>query len=406
MWHVYVILSVQTVLYAVLYVYLEQVIDTGIGVPRHPLFFLGIKWTLRTEAARTRTADVEGPDELPPSNTEVLAEERRVATLDKTQCAILVRALRKVYPGRGGQAPKVACRSLSLGVDYGECFGMLGPNGAGKTSTINMLVGFLPPTAGAAYIAGKDIATQSADVHAEMGLCPQHDLLWESLSAREHLAFYARLKGLHGESLAQAVDTALRQVNLFDVGDKRSGEFSGGMKRRLSVAISLVGDPKVVYMDEPSTGLDPSARQNLWRVIKAARAGRAIVLTTHSMEEAEELCNRLGIFVDGEMKVLGEPRELIRRYGRYLILTMTVMVVERKQAVLEFISRHTPAARVTRDIECTVRAEVPTDSVCLDVLFSQVLANKEALQLTDWSIFSASLEDVFVQVAGSAEHFD
>jgi ABC-type multidrug transport system ATPase subunit len=123
------------------------------------------------------------------------------------------------------------------------------------------------------------------------------------------------------------------------------------------------------------------------------------------MEEAEVLCSRLGIFVDGELKALGEPRDLIRRYGRYLILTITVAVLERKQGVLDFIASHAPAARVTRNLECTVRAEVPTDSVSLDVLFAQVLANKEALGLSDWSIFSASLEDVFVQVAGSAETF-
>jgi hypothetical protein len=217
------------VAYSVLYVYLEQVIDTGIGIPRHPLFFLGYK-----RAWRTQAPEPEGSNGTTLSpNVEVAAEERRVAKLDKSECAILIRALRKVYPGRGGTGTKVACRSLSLGVDYGECFGMLGPNGAGKTSVINMLVGFVPPTAGVAFVAGKDIATQSVEVHAEMGLCPQHDLLWESLSAREHLTFYGRLKGLRGVPLKQAVDTALRQVNLFEVGDKQSGQYSGGMKRSM-----------------------------------------------------------------------------------------------------------------------------------------------------------------------------
>jgi len=238
-----------------------------------------------------------------------------------------------------------------------------------------------------------------------MGLCPQHDLLWETLTSREHLSFYGRLKGLEGKPLEQAVDKALKDVNLYEVGDKQAGQYSGGMKRRLSVAISLIGDPKVVYMDEPSTGLDPSARQNLWRVIKEARVGRAIILTTHSMEEADELCSRLGIFVDGEMKVIGEPKELIRNYGHYIILTMTTSL-ETKAEATEFVKSLVPTARPTRDIEGTQRFELPTKDVQLDRIFAAMLDNKSRLQVVDWSVSNATLEDVFMQVASSAAAFD
>ncbi|KAI0528659.1 hypothetical protein KFK09_001201 [Dendrobium nobile] len=131
------------------------------------------------------------------------------------------------------------------------------------------------------------------------------------LTGREHLLFYAHLKNLKGAALIQAVEESLQSVNLFHGGgsDKQVGKYSVGMKRRLSVAISLNGDPKVVYMDEPSTGLDPASRNNLWNVIKNAKKDRAIVLTTHSMEEAEVLCDRLGIFVTGSLQCIGNPKE-------------------------------------------------------------------------------------------------
>jgi len=403
MGNVMIILACQIVLYSILYTYLEQVIDSGAGVPKHPLFFLGI------QPAGISPKDLNQDSDKAKSgrNPDVIKEEEETRKLDKNDptTAILIRGLRKIFPGRGGGEKKIACHSLSLAVKYGECFGLLGPNGAGKSTSINMLVGFLAPTDGDAYVCGKSIRYELPEIYSHMGLCPQHDLLWETLTSREHLTFYGRLKGLEGKPLEQAVDKALKDVNLYEVGDKQAGQYSGGMKRRLSVAISLIGDPKVVYMDEPSTGLDPSARQNLWRVIKEARVGRAIILTTHSMEEADELCSRLGIFVDGEMKVIGEPKELIRNYGHYIILTMTTSL-ETKAEATEFVKSLVPTARPTRDIEGTQRFELPTKDVQLDRIFAAMLDNKSRLQVVDWSVSNATLEDVFMQVASSAAAFD
>ncbi|PWA55731.1 ABC transporter A family member 7 [Artemisia annua] len=187
----------------------------------------------------------------------------------------------KVYPGRDGNPEKFAVRGLSLALSKGECFGMLGPNGAGKSSFIHMMIGLIKPSSGTAYVRGLDIRDDMDEIYANMGVCPQHDLLWETLTGREHLLFYGRLKNLRGFALIQAVEESLRSVNLLNggVGDKQVGKYSGGMKRRLSVAISLIGDPTVVYMDEPSTGLDPTSRNNLWNVIKQAKENRAIFLT-------------------------------------------------------------------------------------------------------------------------------
>ena len=146
-------------------------------------------------------------------------------------------------------------RGLTLAIARGECFGLLGPNGAGKSTALNCLTGTLEPTSGTAVVAGHDIRSDLNAVYSLMGVCPQDNLLWEALTAREHVLFYGRLKNLKGAELAAAVDAALRSVNLLNggTGDKQVRTYSGGMKRRLSVAISLVGDPSVVYMDEPST---------------------------------------------------------------------------------------------------------------------------------------------------------
>merc|ERR1711871_1081780 len=127
-----------------------------------------------------------------------------------------------------------------MAVAKNECFGLLGPNGAGKSTSINMMIGFLVPTDGTAYICGKDIRSNMEEVYKKMGCCPQHDLLWEQLTGREHITFYARLKGLKGAALTEEVDSKLKKVNLFKDGDRACGGYSGGMKRRLSVAISLV----------------------------------------------------------------------------------------------------------------------------------------------------------------------
>jgi ABC-type multidrug transport system fused ATPase/permease subunit len=239
MGNVMIILACQIVLYSILYTYLEQVIDSGAGVPKHPLFFLGMTPAGASQASLKQNDDGAKSGR----NADVVAEELRTRTMDKNSAAILVRNLHKVFPGRGGGKAKIACHSLSLAVEYGECFGLLGPNGAGKSTSINMLVGFLEPTDGTAFVAGKDIRYELSEIYSQMGLCPQHDLLWETLTAREHLSFYGRLKGLEGAPLKQAVDKALKDVNLYEVGDKEAGQYSGGMKRRSSVTIVRLSIP-------------------------------------------------------------------------------------------------------------------------------------------------------------------
>ncbi|CAH9092540.1 unnamed protein product [Cuscuta europaea] len=335
---------------------------------------------------------------------DVVQEREKVEHLlleSSTSQAIICDNIKKAYPGRDGNSEKFAVKGLSLALPQGECFGMLGPNGAGKTSFINMMIGLIKPSAGTAYVQGMNIQTDMDKIYTSMGVCPQHDLLWETLTGREHLMFYGRLKNLKGADLKRAVEESLKSVNLYHGGvtDKQAGKYSGGMKRRLSVAISLIGDPKVVYMDEPSTGLDPASRNNLWNVVKRAKQDRAIILTTHSMEEAEHLCDRLGIFVDGSLQCIGNPKELKARYGGSYVLTMTTSSEHEDAEVERMVHCLSPNAHKIYQISGTRKFELPKHEISIADVFRAIQNAKKRFTIHAWGLADTTLEDVFIKVA-------
>ena len=344
--------------------------------------------------------------EIVDETEEVAAERQRVENMteeDAAQHSIILRDLRKVFPAAEGVPEKVAVRGLSLAVERGEVFGLLGPNGAGKTTTINMLIGFLGATSGEAHIEGLDIAQDMKTLYTQMGVCPQHDLLWETLTGFEHMLFYGRLKGLKNSELKRAAEDALKAVNLFHGGVSKLQvkKFSGGMKRRLSVAISFIGSPRVVYLDEPSTGLDPASRRNLWKVVKQAKQDKAIILTTHNMEEAEVLCDRLGIFVDGRLEVIGNPKSLTQRYGGYLVFTLITApaAVERAAAL---VKERFPNAVESYRLSGTLKFELPSNSVTPSQVFQFMEASRSRIEAQDWGVATVTLEEVFIKIAKRA----
>ncbi|CAD7698561.1 unnamed protein product [Ostreobium quekettii] len=403
--------------------YIEQIYSTGTGVHRHPLYFLDRLRKQKSKGFKNKHDDPRGLElqetalisDAKPTVVEmgvdeeeedVAAERRRVESIPfvgDDENAIIIRGLRKVFPSAEGNPPKVAVKDLYMAVRRGEVVGLLGPNGAGKTTAINMLVGFMEPTSGSALIDGLDI-TESMDlIYDRMGVCPQHNLLWDTLTGAEHLLFYGRLKGLSGPALKKAVANALNSVHLFSGdGDRLVQTYSGGMKRRLSVAISLIGDPKVVYLDEPSTGLDPASRRNLWDAVKQAKKNKAIILTTHSMQEAGVLCDRLGIFVNGSLMVIGKPQQLTSRYGDYLIFTITT-VPDDNEAMKGLVFQHLAAnAQLTYEVGGTLIYEVPTASTKPSDVFTFVENAKSQIKVLDWAVTNATLEEVFMKVAAKA----
>ncbi len=347
-------------------------------------------------------------NELKPP-TDVLEEAKNVLggfNNVEPQQRVRIAGLTKKYKGLGGAPEKLAVQKLYLGVNENECLGLLGPNGAGKTTSISIMCGLFEPTSGDGLVKSRNSdkilhvtdANELNEIHTMMGVCPQHDVLWNDLTAREHVTFYGRLKGLSGKRLQNAIFKVLNDVKLYHVADKQAGKFSGGMKRRLSVANALIGSPRVVYLDEPSTGLDPSARRTLWDVITTAKGdGKAIVLTTHSMEEADALCDRIGIMSLGQLRCIGKSAELKLRYGSGFALSVATNGGADIQLKIEnFIKTNFPTATLMMNsINGSYTYEMPRDDVDLANIFKIMETNSSKLQINDWGVTETTLEEVF-----------
>ena len=244
---------------------------------------------------------------------DVIAEEKRVESGLADESTILVKGLKKQYAGG-----KYAVKGVSIGIPNGEVFGLLGINGAGKSSTLSMLSGEFAPSSGDATLAGLDLLTDIHKCRRKIGFCPQFDALFELLTAREHLDLYARIKGIEEQYIEAVVDAKINEMGLTEYADRYAGTYSGGNKRKLSVAIAMIGEPSIVFLDEPSTGMDPVARRFMWDVISdivTTREKCSLILTTHSMEECEALCTRIGIMVGGVLRCLGSAQRLRNKYG-------------------------------------------------------------------------------------------
>lgn len=210
-----------------------------------------------------------------------------------------------------------------LNLHSGECFGLLGVNGAGKTSAFKMLVGDENISMGDAWIDGISIKSNLNKVHKRIGYCPQFDALIDDLTGRETLKIFALLRGIPRKYINDVAVQLAEDLNFTKHLDKMTKQYSGGNKRKLSTALTLIGDPSVIYLDEPTSGMDVGARRQLWNmIIRTRNSGRSIVLTSHSMEECEVLCNRLAIMVNGEFKCLGSVQHLKNKFSKGFFLTI------------------------------------------------------------------------------------
>ncbi|KAL3755279.1 hypothetical protein ACJRO7_002345 [Eucalyptus globulus] len=254
---------------------------------------------------------------------DVLMERKRVLSGSIDNAILYLRDLRKAYSGDKHHGIKVAVHSLTFSVQEGECFGFLGTNGAGKTTTLSMLTGEEYPTGGTASVFGKDIRSNPKAARRHIGYCPQFDALLDYLTVQEHLELYARIKRVPDQRINDVVMEKLAEFDLLKYAKRPSFTLSGGNKRKLSVAIAMIGDPPIVILDEPSTGMDPIAKRFMWDVISrlSTRRGKtAVILTTHSMNEAQALCTRIGIMVGGRLRCIGSPQHLKTRFGNHLEL--------------------------------------------------------------------------------------
>jgi ABC-2 type transport system ATP-binding protein len=216
-----------------------------------------------------------------------------------------------------------AVDSVSFEVTEGEIFGLLGPNGAGKTTTIAILSSLIRPTSGSALVAGVDVVRESLAARSKIGVVPQEIALYPSLSARENLAFWGRMYGVPSEALPRRIDEILATVELAERAGNRIDTFSGGMKRRVNIAAGLLHRPDVLFLDEPTVGIDPQTRRSILDLVKDLNArGLSVLYTTHYLEEAEFLCDRIGIMDEGKMIAIGTRGELTAGIGMSEVITI------------------------------------------------------------------------------------
>lgn len=257
----------------------------------------------------------------------VLQEQKEVKTLKPDSQVLLIDDVYKTFDG--AQGPVYAVRGVSFAVPAGQVFGLLGVNGAGKTTTFKMLCGELVPTSGKMFIQGKNAEDDFAEVRKLIGYCPQFNALWDLLTVTEHLEVYGRIRGYEGDQLQAVIKEKLLTFDLQIYQDARAGSLSGGNMRKLMCSIATIGDPPIIFLDEPSAGMDVVARRRMWDVIHdiaEQRKRSAVILTTHSMEEANALCSRMCIQVAGQLRCLGTPQQLKDRYGEGLELNLQLAV--------------------------------------------------------------------------------
>ena len=301
--------------------------------------------------------------------------------------AIQCRDLRKTYDGK-----LEAVRGLSLAIQTGECFGLLGPNGAGKTTTIEILEGLLPPTSGDVSILGHHWRENEREMREWLGISLQETRLSEKLTVRETIELFASFYRQPRSS-----EEVLEQLQLTEKADSWVGKLSGGQRQRLAVATALVCNPKILFLDEPTTGLDPQSRRQLWDIIRAfQRDGGTVLLTTHYMDEAERLCDRLAIVDHGQIIAEGSPADLIDRLGGHHVVEFSVSGNSDGAAFEAW--NGLPSVESVREDDGMIALNVKQPHLTIPALLEAI--DKQGRHLQHLTTRQASLEDVFVRLTG------
>ncbi len=307
----------------------------------------------------------------------------------RQQLAVACHDLRKTYPGK---PPVEAVRGIALEVQRGECYGVLGPNGAGKTTTIEILEGLMTPTSGEVRILGRSWHDHPNEIRQRIGVSLQETVLSERLTVRETLRLF---RSFYRDGIS--VDEALRAVSLEEKADTWVKKLSGGQKQRIAVATALVADPELLFLDEPTTGLDPASRRQLWDLIRRfQQEGRTILLTTHYMVEAERLCDRVAIFDQGKVIAEGTPKELIATLGAEHIVEFALREQDRQLNDADLA--RLPSVREAQHSAERYQLRVAEPHLVIPALIRMV--GESHGELAGLATRHASLEDVFVHITG------
>ncbi len=310
---------------------------------------------------------------------------------------ILTKGLRKSFTtGKGRKATTVeAVRGIDLGVAEGEIFGFLGPNGAGKTTTLRMLATLIVPDGGDATIAGFDLRTQPKEVRRRVGYVAQGGGTWDDVTAREELALQARMYGLGKAEAWQRAEAALAAFQLTEYADRKCKTYSGGQRRRVDIALGIIHQPWVVFLDEPTAGLDPQSRAHMWEEVRRLRAeGMTVFITTHYLEEADALCDRIAIIDHGEIVAEGTPEELKREIsGDVLAVALNGSAASAADLLVT-----EPYVRGLEVRESTLRLHVDAGATAIPQILR--VLDGSGMELGGIELHRPSLDDVFLTKTG------
>ncbi|XP_044477584.1 ABC transporter A family member 2-like [Mangifera indica] len=419
-------------------IYFDNIIANKAGVRKSIFYFLNPwYWTGKGGSKPEEggicscIGSVPPLDHITPDDDDVLEEEsivkQQIREGVELNVAVQIRGLVKTYPGTRKigcckckkTSPYHAVKGLWVNIAKDQLFCLLGPNGAGKTTTISCLTGVTPVTGGDALIYGNSIGSSvgMSKIRKIIGVCPQFDILWNALSGEEHLHLFASIKGLPPDSIKSVTENSLAEVRLTKAAKVRAGSYSGGMKRRLSVAIALIGNPKLVILDEPTTGMDPITRRHVWDIIQDAKKGRAIILTTHSMEEADILSDRIGIMAKGRLCCIGTSIRLKSRFGTGFVATVSFTESKTGQSPNEPETVATPHHDAVKQffkirLDVVPKEEnkafltfiIPHDrEELLTNFFKELQEREREFSIADIQLGLSTLEEVFLNIARQAE---
>ncbi|CAD7927551.1 unnamed protein product [Amoebophrya sp. A120] len=411
-------------MYTLFFAYFDQVIPTEFGVPQPWYFPLSKVWWQQTVFAtfkgsntkeeQTSAAGEVEEEELADATTmdrdptcfEKKTEQQRDAER-RGEC-VQVKKLRKEFFVDGQKI--VAVDNFSTTVYKNEIYVLLGHNGAGKTTTFSMLTGLIPTTGGTSSFFGNSMQYHLTNCRSKVGMCPQFSVLWPQVTALEHLVLFAMWKGVSRADAYREAEELLREQNMDHKKDALARTLSGGMRRKLSLAIAFTGNPELVFLDEPSSGLDSSARREIWNLLRTRKDNRVIILTTHYMDEADALGDRIAIMSQGRIKCCGSPNFLKNVYGCGYNLSFTLTesaVVRNSGASLFFFLQevlkpfHVKLLSVAgKDLLFLVPFEA---SACFEKAFDRVEKYQQALKIKSWNLYVCNLEEVFLKIASDEE---
>ncbi|XP_049766661.1 cholesterol transporter ABCA5-like isoform X1 [Schistocerca cancellata] len=403
-----IMMALDIVLYGFLAYYLDCVIPSEHGTKRSPWFCLTPGFWF-SKKATPHVSSVNGESGSFNAADESSQDIEPVAREMKGKEAIKIVDLFKTF--QACRKPEVkAVNGINLTIYEGQITAILGHNGAGKTTLFNILTGLTAPTAGTAFVFGYDIRDPN-DMHTirrMTGVCPQHDILFDLLTPREHLEFFAAVRGIPSSLIDFEVTKTLRDIDLVDKADTFAKHLSGGQKRKLSVGIAVIGDPKIIILDEPTAGVDPYSRRHMWSVLQNRRHGKVILLTTHFMDEADILADRKAVVSKGRLRCCGSSLFLKNKFGIGYHLTLVLEGVAREHAITRLVTSHVPKAEKARRHGRELSFILPHNAVdnfapLFSAIEQEISTRASRLGISSYGVSMTTLEEVFLHLERDEE---